>query len=93
MEPAHVLSISPVDPFWAGGLPAKRYGDLIAASVVQASHPREFLRSFEARTRCLERAVRGIRNELPIKRGPLFDAGAEAAHQPIEHERKASAYD
>jgi biopolymer transport protein ExbB/TolQ len=83
MESTHALSLSPVDLFWAAG----PVGKAVMALLILASIWCWFLilESFYGLTR-LQRAVRSARKGRPNKLGAIFDAGAEATHQSIDHE-------
>jgi biopolymer transport protein ExbB/TolQ len=83
MEPIPPLSISPIDLFWVAGPVGKAVMIiLVAASVWCWLLILESLYGLSKLKRAVRRARKGQLNRL----GPLFETGAEAAHQPIEHE-------
>jgi biopolymer transport protein ExbB/TolQ len=83
MEPTNALSISPVDLFWTAGPVGKVVMALLMVASVWCWLL--ILESFYGLTR-LRRAVHDARKGRPNKLGSIFDAGAEAAHQPIDQE-------
>jgi biopolymer transport protein ExbB/TolQ len=83
MEPTNALSISPIDLFWAAGPVGKAVMVLLILASVWCWFL--ILESFYGLTR-LRRAIRQARKGQRTKLSAIFDAGVEAAHQPIDHE-------
>jgi biopolymer transport protein ExbB/TolQ len=83
MEATSVLSISPVALFWAAGAVGK--GIMILLCLASVWCWLLILESSYGLTR-LRRAVRLTHKGRSNRLESIFDAGLEAAHQPIEHE-------
>jgi len=83
MEPTHALSISPVDLFWAAGTVGKTVMVLLIVASIWCWFL--VLEGIYGLTR-VRRAVKAARKGQRTRLSAIFDAGVEAAHQPVDHE-------